>query len=166
MKSKRLVIVLLVVSCGLAACAARVKNVTGLPPGVTLTQAQDWDAAVADLHKVAATVSTLRQTLTDLHGASYDGKPVLSDEYYADALRAVAHIDLLELSAENVLRQSPQNFSLTAKQQVGAYIQQILTEVEKLNSTGATGIKNPASLDKVNGLLADIAAVIKLVLSL
>ena len=147
-------------------CAARVKTVTNLPAGVTLQQAQNWDSAVANLHKIASTVSTFRQTLTDLHAAQYQGAPVLSDAYYSEALRMIGNIDRLELSAEVVLRQSPQNFSLTAKQQVGIYVQQISTELQQLNAAGATGIKNPKSLQQVNQLLGEVTAIVALILSL
>src|SRR5271155_4932905 len=99
-------------SCSLAGCAARVKNVTNLPAGVTLQQAQNWDAAIGDLHKIASTISSLRQAITDLHNSA-----MLTDLYYSEALRVIGNIDRLELSAETVLRQSPQNFSASAKQQ-------------------------------------------------
>ncbi len=147
-----------------AGCAARVKNVTNLPPGVTLKEAQDWDAAVADLHKVADTVSKARQAITDLHSAG--GSQLLSDEYYADALRAIAHIDQLELSAESVLRQAPQHFTESTKGQVKSYVAQISTELQKLNSSGATGIKNADSQQKINGLLGEVSSVVGLILSL
>jgi hypothetical protein len=149
-----------------AGCAARVKNVTNLPPGVTLQQAQNWDAAVADLHKIASTVSTLRKALTDLHSAQYDGKPVLSDEYYSEALRMLGNADLMELAAEGVLRKSPQNFSSSAKTQVTFYVQQISTELNQLNAAGATGIKNPNSLQQVNALLGDLSGIVGLILAL
>lgn len=145
----------------LTGCAARTKNVTNLPAGVTLKQAQDWDSAIANLHKVASTVSTLRQTLTDVHNSG-----VLSNEYYADGLRAIAHVDQLELSAENVLRQSPQNFSLATKQKVNGFIQQIIVEIEHLNEAGTTGIKNANSLKQVDNLLAEMAAVVNIILAL
>jgi hypothetical protein len=163
---KRILALCLSASVAFCGCAARVKNVTNLPPGVTLKQAQNWDAAIADLHKVATTVSTVRQTLTDLHNATYDGKPLLTDEYYADALRALAHVDQLELAAESVLRQSPQNFSLSAKATVDAYIQQVSVEIEHLISQGAVGIKNPQSQQSVNNLLTEVAAAVNLLLSL
>src|SRR5271166_775156 len=155
-----LIVALAVVSYG--GCAARVKTVTNLPPGVTMQQAQNWDSAVANLHKIASTVSTFRQTLTDLHAAQYQGAPVLSDAYYSEALRMIGNVDRLELSAEVVLRQSPQNFSLTAKQQVGIYVQQISTELQQLNAAGATGIKNPKSLQQVNQLLGEVTAIVAL----
>jgi uncharacterized lipoprotein YajG len=153
-------------ACSLTGCAARVKTVTNLPPGVTLRQAQTWDSAVANLHKVASTVSTFRKALTDLHSATYNGAPVLADAYYVDALQTIARIDQAELSAEAVLRQTPQNFSLSAKQQVGALVQQISTELQHLNTTGATGIKNPKSLQEVNTLLADVSTIVALILAL
>jgi PBP1b-binding outer membrane lipoprotein LpoB len=144
-----------------AGCAARVKNVTNLPPGVTLQQAQNWDSAVANLHKIASVVSTLRQSLVDLHKGG-----VLSDVYYSDALRIVGNIDRLELSAEIVLRGSPQNFSLSTKQQVGLYVQQISAEIQTLNAAGVTGIKNQKSLTTINTLLSDLTSIVGLILSL
>jgi hypothetical protein len=153
-------------ACLLAGCAARVKNVTNLPQGVTQQQAQSWDTAVANLHKIASAVSTFRQTLTALHGAQYDGKPVLSDEYYSEGLRMIGNVDRLELSAEIVLRQSPQNFSDTTKQKVVLYVQEISTELNQLNAAGATGIKNPKSLQQINNLLAELSGIVSLILAL
>jgi hypothetical protein len=147
-------------------CAARVKNVTNLPPGVTMQQAQNWDTAVADLHKIASTVTTFRQTLTALHGAQYDGKPVLSDEYYSEGLRMIGNVDRLELSAEIVLRGSPQNFSDSTKTQVAFYVKEISTELNNLNAAGATGIKNPKSLQQVNTLLGEVSGIVGLILAL
>ena len=149
-----------------AGCAPRVKNVTSLPPGVTLSQAQTWDAAVGNLHKIASTVSTFRQTLTDLHAAQYDGKPVLSDEYYSEALRVIGNIDNLELSAEHILRQSPQNFTLATKQQVAVYMNEAIQQIQQLNAAGATGIKNPKSLQDVNKLLGEVSSIVALILAL
>lgn len=150
-----------VLACTLSGCAARVKNVTNLPPGVTVKQAQDWDAAVADLHKVASLVSTARKTLGELHdyGAA-------TNDYYVEALRAIAHIDQLELSAEAVLRQAPQHFTDTTKGQVKSYVDQIATELQKLNGEGATGIKNADSLSKMNGMIGEVVAVVNLILTL
>jgi hypothetical protein len=144
-----------------AGCAARVKNVTNLPPGVTLQQAQNWDAAIADLHKIASTVSAVRKSIIDLHTGG-----ALADDYYVDALRVMAKIDQLEIASESVLRQSPQNFSASAKQQVAGYVQQITAQITNLNAIGATGIKNPKSLQQVNALLGDLTAVVGLILSL
>jgi hypothetical protein len=163
--SRRSICVVLLACC-LTGCAARVKNVTNLPPGVTQQQAQTWDSAVANLHKIASTVSTFRKALTDLHSATYNGAPVLADAYYADALQTIARIDQAELSAEAVLRQTPQNFTLTTKQQVGTLVQQISTELQHLNTTGATGIKNPKSLTEVNNLLGEVSSIVALILAL
>lgn len=144
-----------------AGCAARVKTVTDLPAGVTQQQAQQWDSAVADLHKIAATVSTLRQSLTDLHTET-----LLTDEYYADALRAVAHMDQLELAAEAVLRQAPSHFTTGTKTQVASYVTQILAELQKLVSTGAAGIKSAGSQQAVEQILQEGISVVNLVLTL
>jgi hypothetical protein len=164
--NRKLLAVSLALSSVTWGCAARVQNVTNLPPGVTLAQAQTWDTAVANLHKIASTVSTFRKALTDLHTATFNGAPVLSDDYYADALRTIARIDQAELSAEAVLRQTPQNFTGSAKQQVAALVTQISAELQHLNTTGATGIKNPKSLSQVNGLLGEISSVVALILAL
>jgi hypothetical protein len=151
----------LITSLLLFGCAARVKNVTNLPPGVTLKEVQDWDAAVADLHKIAVTVSKAHQVLAELHeyGAA-------TDDYYVEAIRVIGHIDQLEISAETVLRNAPQHFGAGTRLQVQSYINQVATELQHLNSLGATGIKNPKSQDKVNQLLRECTAIVGLVLSL
>ncbi len=146
-------------ACG---CAARVRHVTNLPPGVTEQQAKDYDAAVGDLHKIALATSTLRQTVVDLRGAGL----FPDDTAFVTALRSIAKIDEGQLAASAYLRDAPEYFAEPQKQKIRDIFASITSEIQRLNSAGVTGIKNQGSLDKVNGLIAELTAVVNLVLAL
>lgn len=146
----------------LSGCAARVKNVTDLPPGVTQKQAQDWDTAVQDLNKIAAITSSARTTVIELHNAG-----LLKDgPGYVTALTVVGKIDELQLAASAVLKQSPNNFNATTKGQVQALMNQIVAQIQTLNQSGVTGIKNPNSQQQIGDLIANIASIVSLILAL
>ena len=155
-----LAVVALVVS--LAGCAARVKNVTNLPTGVTLTEVQQWDSAVQNLNKIATAVTAARQSLIALHtgGLLPDGPA------YVTALQVIGKIDTLQVSASATLQQTPNSFSASTKAQVQALLQQISAQLLTLNSSGVVGIKNPNSQTQVADLIAEISAAVTLVLSL
>ena len=154
-----LVVISAVVMLG---CAARVQTVTNLPPGVTQQQAKNWDAAVADLHKIAVTTWTLRQSVIALNknGALRDGQA------YVTMLSGIGRMDQLQTAAASLLQQSPQNFGAPVQAQVNGYVNQITAELTKLNATGATGIKDQSSLQQINMLLKEIADSANLVLAI
>lgn len=147
---------------GMAGCSARVQHVTDLPAGVTEAQAKSWDAAVANLHKISATTTTLRQAVIAARNAG--GFP--SDEYYAAALQGIARVDQIELAAAQMLQQQPKAFGQPQKQQIALYASMITQEAEKLNAAGATQIKNPDSQQQINALLSDLANTVKIILGL
>lgn len=157
----RCIAVLALAVC-LAGCAARTKTVTDLPPGVTQQQVQAWDTAVANLDKLSQAVTTVRVTLMDLNkqGIFPDGP------HYVTALQIVGKIDQLQISAASVLQQSPQNFNASTKTQVASYLTQISQQLVLLNNEGTTGIKNASSLQTVNNLIAQIPALIALIMQL
>jgi hypothetical protein len=162
MRPFRFIAAVLLLSFSLAGCAARVKNVTNLPAGVTLQQAQDWDVAVQSLNEVAAVTTTARQSVIALNkGGLFKDGPA-----YVTALQVIGKIDELQLSASNVLKQSPNNFSLTAKQQVQAYVTQIGQQLVLLNQTGVTNVKNPNSQTQISDLISQITALTGLILQL
>lgn len=142
-------------------CAGRYSSVTGLPAGVTQAQAKSWDAAVANLHKIALSTSFVRQGITDVNAAT-----PLDKEYYGSFLGYVAKVDELQLSASALLRQRPEYFGASEKVTVGKYATDILAELDKLTALGVTGIKNPDSAKRISGLLGDLTAAAKIVLAL
>lgn len=155
-----LAVILLAVS--LSGCAARVKNVTNLPPGVTQKQAQDWDVAVQNLSKISSVTSTARTAIIEVHTAG-----LLKDgPAYVTALTAIGHVDQFQLAASAVLKQSPNNFSDSTKKQVQDYMTQIAAEIQTLNQTGVTGIKNPNSQQQIGDLITQITSLAALILSL
>ena len=146
----------------LSGCAARVKHVTALPAGVTEKQAQDYDAAVANLHKIATATSTFRQTVIDLRNNGL----IKDDGYYVSLLRGISRVDQLQLAATGVLRDSPEYFAQGQKAQVLQYTQQISAELTQLNSAGVTGISSTDAQTRVTKLLNELTAAVSLVISL
>ena len=156
------VIIALLVAWELGGCAARVTTVTDLPAGVTQQQAQSWDSAVANLHKIAATTSTLRQAVIGLNrSGAFPDSPA-----YVKTLQVIANADVLELNAVNFLKKTPKEFGGTQRQFVDAQIRAMLTELNDINAEGLTGIKNPDAQKQVSSLLAEIIAGANLVLAL
>ena len=142
-------------------CAARVKNVTDLPPGVTLSEVQQWDAEVAALHKVATVTSSLRQGVIALNQAgAFPNSPA-----YIAALRTVAKIDQSELAASAFLRQSPQHFGAAEKSKVAGMLHEVAVQVQSLNLQSLTGIKSSDTKKSVTLLVNDLTAAMNLALS-
>jgi len=108
MTRKRFTIfVFLISSFVFAGCAARQKTITNLPAGVTLTQVQAWDSAVANLDKIASSTTAARQAIITLHtqGVIPDGVT------YGKILTALAKIDQGEISAAAFLKAYPNTWS-------------------------------------------------------
>jgi hypothetical protein len=146
----------------LAGCAARVAHVTNLPAGVTEAQAKNYDAAVGDLHKVALVTTTLRQTVLDLRGAGL----FPDDTAFVTAIRSIAKIDEYQQAASAYLRDAPEYFAEPQQQKIRDIFNSITAEIQRLNSAGVTGIKNPGSQGKVNQLITELTSVVNLVLAL
>lgn len=154
--------VVLCVAVSLTGCAARVKNVTNLPPGVTLTEAQDWDSAVANLQRINAVVTDARTEVIALHTSGvFPDSPA-----YVATLTSLGKIDQIQISAANVLKQAPGNFTDSTRGQIKDYMSQISAEVLNLNTAGVTGIKNPTNLQNVSKVIGEISTVVSLILSL
>ena len=155
----------------LSGCAARQKNITNLPAGVTQTQVQKWDSAVADLDKIAQTVSTLRQaiitlnqtTVTDSNGTH----KVLEDgAVYVHILTSIGRIDQAEIDATAFLKAQPQNWGVDAQTKVKNEMAIIQQEVLNLTQQGLTGIKNPNAQAQVQQLVSNLGDLTLLLVSL
>lgn len=145
--------------CG---CSARVAHVTNLPPGVTEAQAKSYDSAVADLHNIADATSSLRQAVIDLRNAGV----FPDDAAYGRTLLGIGKIDQAQQAASSYLRDAPEYFADPQKAKIKEIFSSASSEIQQLNAAGATGIKNPDSLKKINGMIADLTAVVNLVLAL
>lgn len=143
-----------------AGCTARVKHVTNLPAGVTEKQAQDYDAAVANLHKIATSTSAFRQAVIDLRNQGM----ITNDHYYVTVLQSVSRVDQLQLAATGVLRDSPEYFNQAGKGQVLAYVREISGELKTLESARVIG--PTAAQAQITTLLNEITAATNLVIAL
>lgn len=160
--NRRFRILVLLVAVSVSGCAPRVKNVTDLPPGVTLTQVQRWDRAVTDLSTIASLTSAARKTAIELNmaGDFPAGPP------YRTTLEAIANVDTLQLAASSVLKETPNQFTDTTRSRVKEMMDQISAQIVLLNATGGIGIKNKDNQMKFQKLLGQIQAAADLVLSL
>jgi hypothetical protein len=156
------VFAVLLLAVSLTGCAARQKTVTNLPAGVTMTEAQQWDSAVANLDRIASFTSSARQTVITLNkqGVFPDGP------LYVSFLQGIGKVDELQLSASTILKAAPGQFSASTKSQVASLLQQISQQLNALNTNGVAGIKNPSSQQQVTSLLANIGAAVTLILTL
>jgi hypothetical protein len=164
---------LFVANIPLAGCGARVKHVTNLPTGVTEKQVQDWDSAVANLHKIATVTSTLRKTVIGLNKQTYTigvgGVPqkVFPDgPEYATALGAIAKVDQTQIAAANFLQTVPKTWPSSTQEKVREYMNTIAEELKKLNAVGATGIHNANSMQQVSQIIGELTSAVGLILSL
>ena len=168
---KRKTIWVLVVALTLSGCAARQKTVTNLPAGVTQSQAQNWDSAVANFDKIAQTVSTLRQavialnqqTVTDSSGTH---KVLPDGATYVAILTAIGKIDQAEIDASNFLKAQPQNWGVDAQTKVKNEIAIIQQEIAAINSQGLTGIKDQNAQNQVQQLVNNLSSLTAVILSL
>jgi len=153
---------LLAVSCGLSACAARVKNVTNLPPGVTQAQVQAWDSEVATLGKIATATSSLRQAVISLEKAGAFPDTVA----YVKALQSVAKIDQLELAASAYLKQQPEYFGVPQKAKVQGILNDIGSQIQGLNLQTLVNIKNPDHQKQLSAVVGELTNLVSIALSL
>ena len=151
-----------VVSIVSGGCAARAKNITGVPSGVTQAQVQNWDAAVANLQKIASVTTTLRQAVISLNktGAFPDGPA------YAGTLSGIGRIDELQIAAANFLQGVPNDWSATTQATVNGYVTQIQAILTDLISSGVVGIKNPQSQQQVTALINEIGSAAAMIIGL
>ncbi len=168
---KRKTVWILAVALTLSGCAARQKTVTNLPAGVTQQQAQNWDAAVANLDKIAQTVTTLRQavialnqqTVTDSTGTH---KVLPDGSTYVAILTSIGKIDQAEIDASAFLKAQPQNWGVDAQTKVKNEMAIIQQEIAAINSQGLSGIKSQSAQNQVQQLVNNLSSLATLILSL
>lgn len=152
----------LISCCVLAGCAARQKNISNLPAGVTQTQVQNWDMAVADLDKIAQSTSALRQAVIGLNrqGVIPDGT------VYVAILTSLGKIDQAQIDAAAFLKAQPNNWGVSTQAKVKNDLAIISAELTNITQQQLAGIKNPGAQAQVTQLIAEVTAVVNLVLSL
>jgi hypothetical protein len=143
-------------------CAARQKNVTNLPAGVTQTQVQQWDTAVANLDKIAQSNTALRQAVIQLRGQGL----IPDDKVYGVLLTAIGKIDQAEVSAAAMLKAYPNTWTPGLAAQIQQYTAIISAQLTAITQSGLAGIKNPNSQQQVSQLITEITTALNLVLTL
>jgi hypothetical protein len=168
-----LLLSVIIVLLALYGCAARAKHVTNLPPGVSEQQVKNWDSAVAALHKIAITTTTLRQAVIALNRATYteagksEPEKIIPDgKTYIALLSAIARVDQAQIDAANFLKTVPSSWSLSTQEKVRAYMKTIADELAQMNAQGVTGIKSVSAQQQIQQLIAEIQATVGLILSL
>jgi hypothetical protein len=152
----------LLLYAALAGCAARQKNVTNLPAGVTQAQAQSWDTAVANLDKIANTTGTLRQAVIALNA----NKVIPDGSTYATILTSIGKIDQAQLDAVKYLRAQPQNWGVSTQARIKNDVALIQAELSNIVQQQLAGIKNTAGQQQVQALITTIGSAATVILSL
>jgi len=168
---KRKMIWIWVVALSLTGCAARQKQVTNLPANVTQTQVQNWDSAVANLDKIAQTVSALRQAVIQLNETTVTDSTgthkVLPDgSTYVAILTSIGKIDQLEIDASALLKAQPQNWSVDTQTKIKNDVALIQQELQTINTQQLAGIKNASAQAQVQQLITNLASLSALILTL
>jgi hypothetical protein len=148
-------------------CAARTTTVTNLPPNVTQTEVQRWDSAVANLDKIAQTVSTLRQLTQALCSATVTTPsgtgPVLATGTCDLLLTDIGKIDQAEIAAAGVLQAVPNTWGASTTSQIAQYTQIITAALSDITANGLAGIKNPTAVAQVQSFLATISGAVTII---
>jgi hypothetical protein len=161
----------LTLSLILSGCAARQKQVTNLPAGVTQAQVQKWDSAVASFDKIAQTVSTLRQavialnqtTVTDSSGTH---KVLPDGSTYVAILTSIGKIDQAEIDASALLKALPNTWSETTQLKVNSYAAIIQQELQNITAQQLAGIKSASAQAQVQQLITELGGLATLILQL
>jgi hypothetical protein len=151
----------LVSSFVFVSCAARQKTVTNLPAGVTQTQVQQWDTAVANLDKIASTTSAVRQAVIAINQVQAIPAP-----YYGRILTALGKIDQAQISAAAMLKAYPNTWTPGLAAQLQQYLTIISAQLTSITQDGLAGIKDANSQKQITTLIAEITAAVNLVLTL
>jgi hypothetical protein len=168
---KRKTISILVVTLCLTGCAARQKQVTNLPAGVTQAQVQNWDSAVANLDKIAQTVSTLRQAVitanqTMVTDSSGTHKLFPDGPAYVAFLTSIGRIDQLEIDSSAMLKAQPQNWGVDVQTKIKNNMALMQQEIAAINSQGLIGIKSASAQAQVQQLTTNLSNLALLIVSL
>jgi hypothetical protein len=155
-------ILLAAIAAAFSGCAARQKTVTNLPAGVTQTQVQNWDSAVANLDKIAQTVSTLRQAVIALN----QQKLLPDGSTYVKILTSIGKIDQAEIDASAFLKAQPQNWGVDTQTKVKNEIAIIQQEIAAINAQQLAGIKSQSAQNQVQQLVNNLSSLATLILSL
>jgi hypothetical protein len=155
-----LLLALCVSSIYFCGCAARQKNVTNLPAGVTLAEVQHWDSAVANLDKIAQTTSTARKAVMDLNQQG-----LVAGEYYGKILTTFGKIDQLQIDAVQFLKSQPKNWGASTQAKVNNDLSLIQAELQNLTQQQMVGIKSAGAQKQVGALITEIGDLAALILS-
>lgn len=146
----------------ISGCASRVGTVTNTPTGVTQAEVKNWYQATGAFTDISTTSHNLLATIIQIH----DQGNWTDKASYETALRAIGKIDQTQIEASKFLKTVPDNWSQPTQAKVKIYTDQIAAEFQNVNSSGATGIKNPTSLQTINDLLGNGSKAVSLILSL
>jgi hypothetical protein len=126
-------------------CAARVQHVTGTPAGVNETQVKDWYGVVGALHQVSSANHSAFLVVTGFRDAG-----VWPDEgSYVAVLQDLGRIDVLELQADGLLQQQPNQWNQPLQAQVKSMLEEMLTKLADIPTQQAVGVKDAEKQQKL-----------------
>lgn len=171
MKRFRSLSLCFIASLLLFACAARQKQVTNLPAGVTQQQVQNWDTAVANLDKIAQSTSALRQAVIALNQATVTDssgthKVIPDGTVYAAILTSIGKIDQAQIDAAQFLKSQPSNWGATTQTKVKNDIAVITQELQNINAQQLAGVKNAGAQQQIQQLITQLSGFAQVIVAL
>lgn len=156
----------LVISIGFvtSSCGKKIK-VTNVPVGVPEQRVVNWFAAVGALEDATSVTDAAKTAVIQLNKTvGPDGNPILPDgSAYAGILTSVGKALQLEGEAARFLKTVPKTWDESTQTKLLSWIDPILAELQNINTLGVTGIKNPQSLQRINGFITQIRMSIQLI---
>lgn len=137
-------------------------TVTNLPPGVSQQAVQNWLTATQKLDEAVSITHTVKQSII----AARDAGGFPDNVAYGKALRLVGKALQVEGAGADALKKQPNAWSTSVTTQVSGYVNEALTALTDLTTTGAVGIKNPSTQQQVLALIGNSATILRLILSL
>jgi hypothetical protein len=140
-------------------------TVTGLPPGVSNAEVNNWISAVSDLDKAYAITNAIQKSVIALNKTPLpNGGTVFPDgTIYVAFLQGIGHAYVLENQAAVFLKTVPNDFGQPVKTKLGDFTTQILTALQNSAAQAAFGIKDSTSAQLIAQSFASAIATINLV---
>lgn len=145
------IVSILLLAIALTGCAAnQAPPPTNLPAGVTVSEVQNWDKAVKALNAISVTAKSGTDDVIALNRAGIfkDGAA------YVATLGAIKKMDLAGIEGAKYLQTVPNQWGVPIQGKVASILAGITAALQDANKNGLAGIKDPASVDKFNKVIA------------
>src|SRR3974390_2095526 len=148
MTRKLLTTLALAAAIAMTSCAARQSTITNLPAGVSQSQVQNWDSAVANIDRIVHTTSTIRSLVITLNQQG-----LLKDNAtYITMLNGIAKVDQYQIAAAQFCQSVPNTWTDDTAGKVNQYTSLIGAALDQLAKDGAAGINDSSGQQQLSQL--------------